>query len=62
MAAQPPYRAAMLNPPSAEAQPSLAARAEFLRGIRDMAPIVAAASPFGVVFGALAVRSPRRWP
>lgn len=46
----------MLNPPSAEAQPSLAARAEFLRGIRDMAPIVAAASPFGVVFGALAVQ------
>jgi predicted branched-subunit amino acid permease len=46
----------MLNTPSAEAQPSLAARAEFLRGIRDMAPIVAAASPFGVVFGALAVQ------
>jgi 4-azaleucine resistance transporter AzlC len=53
---RPPYRAAMLNRRSAEPQPSLAPRAEFLRGARDILPIVAAAAPFGLVFGALAVQ------
>ncbi|HEX2255478.1 MAG TPA: AzlC family ABC transporter permease [Afifellaceae bacterium] len=46
----------MPSPASPQPAPSPAPRAEFLRGARDIVPIVAAASPFGIVFGALAVQ------
>lgn len=46
----------MLNRSGAEQDIPLATRAAFLRGARDVLPIIAAASPFGLVFGALAVQ------
>ena len=49
------YVAPMSAPPPSHATvESRAPRAEFLRGLRDIAPIMVATVPFGIIFGALA--------
>lgn len=46
----------MLNRTDVPTDLATSRRAEFLRGARDIVPIIAAAAPFGLVFGALAVQ------
>ena len=47
----------MANSTSPAASGSARRRHDFLRGVRDIAPIIGATVPFGMVFGALAVNS-----